>query len=919
MYIIQDQENRVKHVHKVRNNLNSSISSWSERWFMSTNAKDILRRGGIIWLNTEFTQWRPTWDSVLARAVSNEEPFWVARDSWLIAGINNYAVMSAYWIPTYESWTWVNHFHKIGLLATRDGYPIRVRSKVSGDHDVESTGTSYFLIPKQMARFINKMAKNSNKVPLTVRDRLLLKAGTSDNSQGQILNYSEGPSKPIVTDLSWAKIQIPAPDSRDGGKIVEKANAESNVSDTSEASFPNPLRSLIKSGQNSILLSMTYQRYGLYTEVCYTRGRYYSTRRKDITLAKWTANWRNIEAKVYKDQVELVELANKTGSTKNGDVLKLQRRLALKLEFRMLAVHKVLTNKGGKTSGVDEVIIEKDSQKWEIVEWLREMVQRPDTYRASPVRRVYIPKANGKKRPLGIPTIQDRCLQALLNFVLEPLVEMTSDKHSYGFRKCRSAKMALGALRVNLRSNEAQYDKYALDADIKGFFDNISHEWLLNNTPLEITMKPILNQWLTAGHIYKGEWSETTGSGTPQGGIISPTLANLTLNGLEEVVERSLQQIYNVKKRGIYIGKLKHPKGKVKYGRLNTKLFVVRFADDVVILARSRRMIEEAIRPAVDKFLEERGLWLSDEKTKVLSIRKGEKLDFLGYTFRYLPTIRPKSKLFHDRQNINGIVCYPQQAKIKGICTKIRKLFVSSYNLTAYTLISKLNPIIRGWCQYFNLGQSYACRGRLNYLLYKLAQKWAQRKHPRWGRRKIAKTYFLNEKRNREGVVMNSVDVRTGNTNKWIFTGITKNESIFNNSSGGKRIELVNPTQIAATLSAKHYRIPKELEVVHAYHTLHEKLIKFTTDLSIMSLKMNQTTKIKLLIKQKGKCHMCGETMLSEDGEFKYDGSNHIHHIETRASGGSKNKLSNLALVHESCHVHHHQTKRGTHDSQKAQ
>jgi retron-type reverse transcriptase len=394
-----------------------------------------------------------------------------------------------------------------------------------------SIGTHYFLIPEQMTRHPYTLHQAPEKESVS-EDKLYLKVGTSEKSHLlDSLGHAMGTW--IVTDRIDSKPYRLVSIRQDGGKIVEKAKAWGNSYDTEYVYIPVTNLRTRKSGQNSTLLSGTYYSSVSNTKSCYTRDRLYSTYRKDNSTREWSAVWKIVESKVRRDQMKLVELANKIGNIDSTEVMKLQRTLVLKKHFRMIAVQHALTNKGGNTVGVDNILISSDQEKWNTISWMKQVIQEPNKYEAKPVRRVYIPKSNGKMRPLGIPTIHDRCLQALINLVLEPLVEMTSDRHSYGFRKFRSTKMALGALRVNLRSSDDYYGKYALDADIKGFFDNISHEWLLRNIPLERTMKPILTAWFKAGYIHKGEWAEPSDSGTPQGGIISPTLANFTLNGLE--------------------------------------------------------------------------------------------------------------------------------------------------------------------------------------------------------------------------------------------------------------------------------------------------------------------------------------------------------------------------------------------------
>jgi RNA-directed DNA polymerase len=488
--------------------------------------------------------------------------------------------------------------------------------------------------------------------------------------------------------------------------------------------------------------------------------------------------------------------------------------------------------------------------------------------------------------------------------------------------------MALGVARGNLISDPQFYNKYVFVTDIKGFFDDISHEWLISHIPLEITLKPILIAWLKSGSINFNKFypnSENYKSTFPaiaelpvariaeeiEWDGISPTLVNFTLNGLEKAVDDKMHSVYHINNRGIYLGKFN---GTSKY--FMTQSICIRYGDDVIITARSKRMITEVIKPAVSKFLSEKGLWLSDEKTKILSVANSDKINFLGYTFQLIHKFSPKYRLFKDKIGRKGIACYPQKEQVQAIKAKLNKIFRASQNLYAYSLIAKLNPIIRSWANYFNISQSYEMRHRVNEALYRYTWAWAKRKHPKWGKKAIAKVYFLSpqptkeEKNSLAYHIVKSYGKTTGqNKRKWIFRGRTLNPSIYNQFDRGKFIELASLTHVTGTYMAKMYRIPRALELVHAYHPYYTKLLDFNLKNSIEAMKETGTLKGKLLNKQKGICTLCQQSLLNETGEFIYDGTTNIHHILERSKGGSKFSLSNLTLVHKDCHYDHHRSK----------
>jgi len=341
-----------------------------------------------------------------------------------------------------------------------------------------------------------------------------------------------------------------------------------------------------------------------------------------------------------------MRIAKAVKENKWGKVKTLQRILTNSFYAKLLAVKRVTSNKGKNTPGVDGILWQDAEAKWQAACSLRRRGYKPQ-----PLRRIYIPKKNGKKRPLSIPTMMDRAQQALHKLALAPVAETLADRNSYGFREGRSCADAIQAgFNALSKPNSATW---VLEADIKGCFDNISIEWMIENIPMD---KVVLRKWLTAGYVEDGIMYPSR-KGTPQGGIISPTLSNMTLDGLEEVVRRAVP----------------------RRNRVN----FIRYADDFIITGKSKRLLEEKVKPAAEKFLEKRGLILSEEKTVITHIRDG--FTFLGQTFRK-----------HGRK----LHITPSKGGVKALVEKVGTLIRKYVSAPMIILITKLNQVLRGWANY---------------------------------------------------------------------------------------------------------------------------------------------------------------------------------------------------------------------------
>src|SRR5215467_5674480 len=364
------------------------------------------------------------------------------------------------------------------------------------------------------------------------------------------------------------------------------------------------------------------------------------------TTVDWHAlNWRPIYRTVRRLQARIVK-AIREG--KWHKVKALVYLLTHSFSGRALAILRVISNSGAKTPGVDGVVWDTPEAKSDAFNALRR-----HGYQPQPLRRVYIPKSNGQLRGLGIPTMADRAMQALYLLGLDPIAETLADGHSYGFRLERCCADALDECHKILRGPPGP--SWILEGDIEACFDRISHPWLIENIPMD---KEVLRKWLKAGFLEKHVLFATT-EGTPQGGIISPALANRALDGLQETLERRFSD--------------------TRRRRAGGKVHLVRYADDFIITGTSRVLLQTEVQPLVEHFLRERGLELSHEKTRITHLDDG--FDFLGQTVRRLA---------------NGkVLIKPSKRSVKTFLSKIQTTLDESGGQTVGELIRRLNQQIK--------------------------------------------------------------------------------------------------------------------------------------------------------------------------------------------------------------------------------
>ncbi len=533
-------------------------------------------------------------------------------------------------------------------------------------------------------------------------------------------------------------------------------------------------------------------------------------------ILDWQAiDWKQVY-RIVKNLRQRIFRASRAGDLKKVRSL---QRLMLRCRANVLESVRRITqvNQGRYTSGVDKVLVKTPAERAALCQELSQL----ELHKVYPVRRVYIPKKKGR-RPLGIPAIADRCVQAMVKNALEPFWEARFEGISYGFRPGRGCHDAIERIYLLARGNTTR--KWVVDADIEGAFDNIGHcplQEAIGNFPA----RELIKQWLKAGYV-ENDMLHPTEVGCPQGGVISPLLLNVALHGMEH----ALGIVYNDKSEA------------------RGKYALVRYADDLVTFCPTREDAEEAKR-ILAEWLATRGLRLSEAKTRICHLTEG--FQFLGFNIRHYPV--PNSS-----RSGYKVLIKPSRESVKQIREKLKGIWRKHLGSPTVALIKEMNPVIRGWSNYFRIGVASKIFSDLDDFMYYRAKRYAKRRHPLKSSRWRAQKYWGQHIGHRR--------------DRWVFMDKQRHATL---------------QKFSWTRIERHRLVPKTYSPDDP--TLQDYWQQRRAKTSSTEYRYR-----KLFTQQRGLCPVCRQHL--ENGEKL-----HIHHVVPKKIGGT-DALDNLRLVHLYCH-----------------